>query len=209
MVVLAFLYALGLAGHLTPGLAPLMATLTPGFLVFAGILVLVAGVQRAEVRPLVLWGSVVFVLTLAVEILGVQTGLIFGSYHYTELLGPSLGGVPLVIGWNWVLVVLGITVASRRWLGAWPWWARSIAVGLACVAFDSVLEPVAIGEGYWVWDSPGVPVQNFLAWGLIAALGSSFSEAFRPWPRGTALLAGVLMQAIFFVGLLGAKFWAS
>ena len=49
------------------------------------------------------WRNIVafILITVAVsftsEAIGVATGLIFGRYHYTDLLGPKLLGVPLLI----------------------------------------------------------------------------------------------------------------
>src|SRR5210317_2015499 len=42
----------------------------------------------------------------AVELIGVQTGLLFGEYAYGSALGPKLMGVPLIIGVNWLAIVL-------------------------------------------------------------------------------------------------------
>ena len=40
------------------------------------------------------------------EIIGVNSGLLFGSYYYGENLGISVFGVPLVIGLNWVVLTI-------------------------------------------------------------------------------------------------------
>ena len=46
----------------------------------------------------------IFLLGFVVEVVGVQTGLIFGSYSYGATLGVKLFDTPLLIGLNWIFV---------------------------------------------------------------------------------------------------------
>ena len=51
------------------------------------------------------WAAILaFILGMLVEILGVNYGLIFGSYSYGENLGVKIFGVPILIGANWVML---------------------------------------------------------------------------------------------------------
>ena len=51
------------------------------------------------------WAAILaFTLGMLVEILGVNYGLIFGSYSYGENLGVKIFGVPVLIGANWVML---------------------------------------------------------------------------------------------------------
>ena len=130
-----------------------------------------------------LWLSLgVLASGVTLEYVGVTTGLPFGEYHYTGVLVPVLpGGVPLAIGFAWLLVVVG-GLFSARWLLARisvgphsPWGANLLGAGLA-VCLDLLLEPVAYHvKGYWEWLAPpsegyyGVPWSNFATW-LVATL---------------------------------------
>lgn len=130
-----------------------------------------------------LWLSLgVLVAGVALEYVGVITGVPFGEYRYTGVLVPELpGGVPIAIGFAWLLVVVGGLFAAR-WLLAHtnvrprsPWPANLLGAALA-VGLDLLLEPVAYHvKGYWEWQAPpsqgyyGVPWSNFAAW-LVAAL---------------------------------------
>ena len=74
-------------------------------------------------------------------------------------------------------------------------------VGLAAVVFDFVLEPVAIGLGYWKWHAPSIPLQNYIAWGCIAfAAGLAFSLC-RIDVRDTRAMDYVAVQFVFFLAL--------
>jgi putative membrane protein len=39
------------------------------------------------------------------EMIGVNTGYLFGSYHYGDVFGEKLFGVPFLIGLNWFCIV--------------------------------------------------------------------------------------------------------
>lgn len=194
-------YAVGLVGHALPLTLPWMLALTPWFLLGAGVLVLVPFAWQSDLRTLTAWFVPVLLLTFGLEVLGVATGAVFGPYHYSEVLGSLWAGVPPVIGWNWALVVLGVATALRSGLPRVPAWGRVVAVGVLCVVFDLLLEPVAIALGYWVWHGGDVPLQNYLAWGLIAAAGAWWAERFPRLPTSPLLGWYALLQALFFLSL--------
>lgn len=204
LAFVVFLYAVGAAGHLVAVLRPAMLALTPWFLLGAGALVAWAASRTGDLRSLALWFVPVFLATFGLEALGVATGAVFGPYHYTPVLGTLLLGVPPVIGWNWVLVVLGAHTAVRALVPRTPEAVRIVLVGLVCVAFDLLLEPVAIGLGYWVWDGGAVPMQNYLAWGLIAAGAGWWAGRFPRLPSDPLLGCYLVLQALFFAFLQGA-----
>jgi len=125
-----------------------------------------------------------FAVAFSAEALGVNFGLVFGKYHYSEALGISLFGVPFLAALAWEPIVyaafcisdmLSSTgVAQRstsRNQSAWVWMA---AIGaLATTAWDMMIDPIAVSQGWWVWEeggaympyvANGVPITNFLGW---------------------------------------------
>src|SRR5688572_25175028 len=109
------------------------------------------------------WGALaaiaIYAAGMALEGLGVMTGLLFGQYRYTNVLIPQTpSGVPLPIGFAWVMVVV-CGLAMARWLlGPRPGHdprmnaLLSILGALFSVALDFLLEPVAFHvTRYWVW----------------------------------------------------------
>ena len=129
-----------------------------------------------------LWlGLGVLAAGVALEYVGVITGVPFGQYRYMGVLVPELpGGVPIAIGFAWLLVVVGGLFAAR-WLltranvgQGNPWYANLLGAGLA-VGLDLLLEPVAYHvKDYWQWQTPpsqgyyGVPWSNFASWFVAA-----------------------------------------
>jgi putative membrane protein len=121
-----------------------------------------------------------YVLSWTAEELGVRTGVIFGKYHYTEVLGPKLGSVPYVIPVYWFLILYSAYVITalilRRGQAAAPgafnlvW--RSLLVALVATSFDLVLDPYMVYRvKAWVWEGMkldegyfGVPPHNYYGW---------------------------------------------
>ncbi len=163
---LAVLYAVGAAGHLLDPLRPLMLDLTPVVLLVCGAAAFLPAAAEGGGRFLA-WAGAVLLVTLALEAAGTATGAVFGAYTYGKTLGPGLLSVPLVIAFNWLLVIVaGLGLAER--LGR-PAWLAALLAGLAAALFDFVMEPVAVALEYWRWHEATIPPRNYLAWFLIAA----------------------------------------
>ncbi len=163
---MGILYSVGIAGHIIDQTRPLMLMLTPGFLFLTG-LAAVYPVLRESNTLFYIWVAAVFIVTFALEAIGTATGLVFGAYNYGTTLGPHILDVPPVIALNWVLVILGI-IYSLRYIGVHPA-LLPLLTGAGAFVFDYVMEPVAIQFGYWTWAGGDIPIQNYIAWTLIAA----------------------------------------
>ena len=129
-----------------------------------------------------------FLVAFTAEALGVNFGLIFGTYYYPPALGVQLFGVPF-------LAALPGTDRLRfffyyRYPGAFagrP--SLFLAEALACLRVDGGDRcpghhrlgyddrPIAVSQGWWVWEhggnylpylANGVPIQNFLGWLSVA-----------------------------------------
>ncbi|MFK7771914.1 MAG: carotenoid biosynthesis protein [Saprospiraceae bacterium] len=111
---------------------------------------------------------IAFSIGMLVEIIGVQTGDIFGNYYYGENLGIKFMGVPFLIGVNWaVLSFITAAIGSRLTKSFWG----SIFLG-ACfmLGLDFLLEPLAGVFDFWHFEGGIVPIQNYIAWFVTAFL---------------------------------------
>ncbi len=105
-------------------------------------------------------------LGFAVELAGVATGRPFGHYHYSDRLGPRVGGVPLLAAAAWAMM------ARPSWVTAgWLSRRRALRIPLAAgalTAWDVFLDPRMAREGFWTWPGggryEGIPASNFLGW---------------------------------------------
>jgi 15-cis-phytoene synthase len=145
------------------------------------------------------WGLSVL-LGYAIELIGTQTGYPFGPYQYTAVLQPQLMGVPLAIAMAW-----GSLVGLWALLGPTQHHWRALWTAAGAIATDLLLEPYATTlRHYWHWQTPEIPLTNYLSWGVFAAWLSLLyplrHSDSRPYPdvvsrlgRGLLLLLAMLL----------------
>ena len=110
----------------------------------------------------------------AVEALGVHTGFPFGSYAYSDDLGPRLLGAPVLIGLAWTMLAWPAALAARRLVRSRA--ARVLVGTWALASADLFLDPQQVAAGHWTWRFPSphlpgvadVPLTNYAGWFLVA-----------------------------------------
>jgi len=138
---------------------------TPLNLVISLVLLLM---NSKDSNKTVMIACIAFVVGMFTEILGVNYGLIFGSYIYGEVLGPKFLGVPILIGYNWAMVL--ITTASIAQKVSQNFYSR-IFIGIVLMLFlDLLLEQVAPILDFWIFDSGTAPLQNYLGWASVSLI---------------------------------------
>jgi len=193
------IYFVGLFGHLNSSTIHLMKVLTPFTLLVTGGLVLYFTNEISN-KKFLMWLTLTYLITFSLEILGTHTGIIFGEYKYGATLGVKLFEVPLIIGFNWILIILGaIKLTSKI---SEKIFINALITGLFCVIFDLVLEPIAIKLDYWNWMERTIPLQNYLAWFLISFVFSVLLQKMKIEIKSNLIEKYVLTQFIFFLTLL-------
>jgi putative membrane protein len=141
----------------------------------------------------------VFLLGLVAEVVGTNTGILFGHYNYGVTLGPQYMGAPWLIGLNWVTVtylggILAAYLPASRLV-------RVLVGAVLMVGFDLCLEPVASRYDFWHWTGGVIPMKNFRDWFLLALLLQVLFVR-TPFPKRNPLVPLVyLVQLLFFFGL--------
>ena len=215
-VVASVLHLVGLAGMLWIDRSWFTA-LTPLNL----LLMTVALVWTQTHRNLgfLLFMAVAFVSGMAAESVGVNTGRLFGDYVYGTVLGPQILGVPLIIGFNWFMVVFAAASATgllmerlesrletlgMEWvrMGLVRSLSHALLTALAATVFDWVMEPVAVKLGFWAWtEGAGIPLLNYVCWFALAFLLASVARLFRVDTRNLFAANLFLVQLMFFTVL--------
>jgi len=138
-----------------------------------------------------------FLTGMVVEWIGIHTGWLFGDYAYGENLGVKFYGVPWIIGINWgVLSVCACTIA-----GYLPWKTPYLAVcsALLMTLLDFLLEPVAIESDYWRWNTPEIPIYNYICWFLIAVPLHFVYFRWKLREQNSVPIALFIILGLFFV----------
>jgi putative membrane protein len=197
-VLLGVFFLVGFIGHSLPATLPLMLSMTPYTLLACGLIAFFPVFLERTWRVL-LWALLVYVITFVLEALGTATGKIFGPYTYGQTLGPMLFDVPLVIAFNWLMIILGALslahlIFRKRILVAF-------ATAVLAVGFDYLLEPTAIRLDYWTWQAAGIPLRNYLAWFLIALAAALLFVYLKLSVKTRLPLVYFLIQLVWFAAL--------
>ena len=108
---------------------------------------------------------IIFSIGMVSEILGVNYGLIFGDYVYLDNLGFKVLGVPILIGINWIILTfitgsMSSCIIKNKHTAA-------LTGAILMILLDLIIEPVAPLLGFWIFDLPTVPLQNYIGWFVI------------------------------------------
>lgn len=104
-----------------------------------------------------------------VEFLGVNYDLFFGSYEYGNNLGYKIGGVPIIMSVNWlVLIFLAGSFTEKIIPNSLP--IKVLFAALLMVFLDIFLEICAPKLDYWKFNEEVVPISNYNSWFIISAI---------------------------------------
>ena len=189
-------YSVGIVGFIIPLLRPIMQMLTPWGMLMATVLLMIFH-EPWERKSWIVFSSIALAGFL-VELLGVNTRLLFGHYEYGVTLGPKLWNTPLVIGLNWLVLIYCISTLLNSIRHRWVF---PLAGAILMVAFDYLMEPVAMDTDMWQWAGGQVPMKNYIDWFIVSGilflmirlLKVEFSNRIAP------LL--FIMQGVFFLVL--------
>jgi putative membrane protein len=147
----------------------------------------------------ILFTLLILCLGFFIEVIGVNSGLLFGEYSYGDTLGFKVFNTPLMIAFNWFILVFctGIVLHKTN-LNVF---LKVIIGAIFMTACDYIIEPVAIAYNFWEWKYTSVPFQNYLAWfgfSLLFLFLFQYSKIEKTSKVAPWLLA---VQIIFFLAL--------
>ena len=114
----------------------------------------------------------VYLVALAAEFSGTSSGLPFGAYRYTDLLGWKIGDrVPALIPASWFVMA----VPAYRLVATRSRAARVAGVVGLMLVWDLALDPAMSAlTPYWIWEDRGLyygmPWINLFGWSLTSAV---------------------------------------
>jgi putative membrane protein len=195
--LLAIIYAVGVAGFLFSQTRPIVIKLVWVNLLLTVIVLL--AYHKKWSKEFALSAFMVGACGFMLEVLGVNTGWIFGYYQYGPTLGYDIWNTPLMMFVNWLTTVY-ITRQVAEMIASDTVLVPAIAAALM-VLLDFFIEPFAIKNGMWLWNSVEVPLQNYIAWFVLGfVLQYMFIKAVK-FPANKLSLPIYLIQLGFFIAL--------
>ncbi|MBC7888510.1 MAG: carotenoid biosynthesis protein [Ferruginibacter sp.] len=171
--------------------------------------------QQIKNAAFFLFMALVVVMGYFSEVAGVNTGLLFGDYSYGRVLGVQWLQVPLLIGINWFIIIYCCGICTQTLLlkvinrGSSDFKeppvllkVMSVIVDGAtlAVAFDWLMEPVAIKLGFWFWHGDGrIPLYNYISWFIISMVLLTIFHFCRFNKQNKFAVNLLLIQAMFFL----------
>ncbi len=171
--------------------------------------------QQSKNPAFLLFVAIVFLIGFFSEAAGVNTGLLFGDYSYSKVLGIQWLQVPLIIGINWFIIIYCCGISIQTLLVRLinqiatdtkvpPPVLKAMSViadgATLAVVFDWLMEPVAVKLGFWIWHGDGmIPLYNYVCWFLISVLLLTVFHFLRFNKENKFAVNLLLIQALFFL----------
>tara|TARA_X000000950_G_scaffold140808_1_gene174684 strand:+ start:3376 stop:4011 length:636 start_codon:yes stop_codon:yes gene_type:complete len=175
----------------------LFASLTPLNLFISTTLLFINQTNTTKMKFFIVFA--IFFVGMIAEILGVQYGLIFGNYEYGNNLGLKLLGVPILIGFNWVVLTVICGSISHKIFKKSKILAVIFGVVLMLIV-DLTLEPIAPALDYWEFSGSKAPLQNYIGWGITSLITQTLYQYFYKNKEFVFSFNLFVAQFLFFLG---------
>jgi putative membrane protein len=195
-VLIVLFHAVGLTGFLLPEYERLFIKLVPfHLLLMLLILIFTVNDRSADLK---IFALIVYCLGFLVELIGVNTGLIFGEYTYGNALGVKLWATPLMIGVNWMILVYSAGVFLEQFKLKSSLLFSALGA-LILTAIDLLIEPVAVRFDYWFWNGGIIPVRNYIGWYLFSFLLFMLFRTMNFRKENKVAVLFLFVQTVFFL----------
>ncbi len=201
IVILAILYTVGIVGTLF--YSDSLLALTPINLLVGAALVFLN--HKSLNTNFVIYTLVIFIAGFLVELLGINTGKIFGQYFYGNNLGVMLWDVPLVIGLNWLVLSYAtmclVQPLSVKISVKWQPFVLAFISALGMVMVDALIEPLCQRLDFWYWRGSIAPLENYTAWFMFSFAFNFLGFKLNVAENNQVAKAILLAQVVFFTSL--------
>lgn len=137
----------------------------------------------------------IFLISSFFEFIGLNYGLLFGSYYKYQESFPMLLGIPVVISMYWIgLIIIGYELVSSflLWLGREKPNRNQKNIlllpclilfdGMVVTAMSILLDPLGTRMNIWSWQEEGshfgTPLGNFWGWFIITIIVTTLFRLF-------------------------------
>lgn len=193
IALIVIFHIVGLVGFTNEPLVHLFKHLVPFHLLL--MLFILLWNNTSWNKQFIFFSIFIFLFSFLIEMIGTNTGLLFGEYTYGPTLGIKLWNTPLMIAVNWYILVVGVGSVLSYFHIKNNILAATVGASILTL-LDLLIEPIAIKFDYWQWNNISVPLQNYLAWWILAFL---FVLIFRRLHFNKQNIVAVFLLAIQFL----------
>jgi bisanhydrobacterioruberin hydratase len=197
IIILTVLYIVGIAGFILkihpdfPRLTPLNLIISLGVALFF---------HTNWSLKFVFWCLTTMLVGFFIEVAGVATGDVFGSYKYGETLGFKFMETPLSMSVNWILTAYSsAALVSLATKNTFHWFLKSLLAAALMVSLDSFIEPVAPRIDMWSWENGIVPFKNYVGWFLTSLPLQMLFFTIVKSAKNKVAVAVLILQFAFFL----------
>ena len=205
-------HVIGLVGILVFNSSVIINATPLNLLLSAGLLIYT---QQEKKKDFYIFLIVTIITGFIVEVIGVNTSLLFGNYNYGNVLGFKWLEVPFIIGLNWFIIIYCCGISTNTLLNnlltkvaitpAAPLTflkATSVITDAATLAvlFDILIEPVAIKLDFWHWNGDGsIPIYNYICWIIISLILITVFHLLKFNKQNKFAINLLMIQFMFFL----------
>ena len=198
IAVIVVFYTVGIVGMSLPDQRDYFASLSFLNLLLSFGIVLLA--RKVAIKRIIGFLAFCFSIGFVAELIGVHTGLLFGSYHYGENLGVKIFEVPLIIGLNWgILVVISASLVERFHMSVH---FKVLLATTLMVFLDFLMEPIANDLDFWHWRNDQIPLYNFVCWFVISLILQYFYFNFNKLAESNRVFNALYIVMVVFFSTL-------
>lgn len=161
--------------------------------------------NRVHLKKMIFFVIGLFLFSFILELVGMQTQILFGQFSYGNGLGFKIAGVPPVVACiriSFFFCSLAIAEMNKLWdFQAFSNIKKAFATAFFMLILDFFLEPAAQVVDYWQWNYGFAPIQNYLTWFIAGFLISFiyFKAGFRRNAMPGTIKHLYFAQVIFFI----------
>lgn len=175
LLTLLFFYLVGRVLQLFAGRVPSLLIVT-FHVIPPALFAVIHGARIYNSRGIFVFASLCLGVGTLFESLSLRTGFPFGHYSFTDLMGPKLFDLPILlalayVGMGYLSWVLGLAIlgCQNETLSGKNIVLLPLAASFGMTAWDLSMDPVwADIDHAWVWRDGGayygVPTSNFFGW---------------------------------------------
>ena len=170
------------------------------FIILFNFLIVIIFQKNKFNKKFLLFFILFYLFFFFIEVLGVKTGKIFGSYFYGKSLGFKIFETPVIIGLNWILLIYLTFAFSELFKISDKF--KIILGSFLILFYDFILEKVAPLMDLWFWEGNSVPFLNYFSWFILGLISHSILRFFKFEIKNIFAVFIYFLHIIFYLIIL-------